>query len=370
MIILTLTVKQVARLGLVATMAWLPLQPALLARDLPTGASSHALFSAKQNDAVNYQDYVLGAGDKVSVKFFNVPEYNGEVQVLVDGTLNLPLVGKVKVEDLSLEKARDRLTTAYAPYLKNPGIDLNITAPRPLSVGVSGEVRRPGSYAITPNTSAYAVTPGSTGSTGWPSLINALQLAGGITERANIKAIQIQRRGPDNRVTTLSLDLSQLIQSGDTSQNVSLRDRDAIYIPAANNLTPTELTQLSAVNFSPNTIRINVVGEVQKPGMVEVPPNTPLAQAIMAAGGFNQSRANTTTVDLIRLNADGSVSPRVVSLDIDQGINEATNPVLRNNDLVVVGRSGTATFTDSFGGIFGALSTILNPLYLINNLIR
>jgi polysaccharide export outer membrane protein len=284
-----------------------------------------------------------------------VPEYNGEIQVWVDGTLNLPLVGKVKVEDLSLEEARDWVTAAYAPYLRNPGIDLNITAPRPLNVGISGEVRRPGSYAF---------------ATSLPNLINALQLAGGITERANIKAIQIQRRGSDHRQITLNLDLSQIIQSGDTSQNVSLRDGDAIYIPTASNLTPAELTQLSAANFSPDTIRINVVGEVRSPGVVQVPPNTPLAQAIMAAGGFNQTRAKTTTVDLIRLNLDGSVSPRSVPLDIDQGINEATNPVLRNNDLVVVGRSDLASFNDSFGSIFGTITNLVNPFFLFNSLIK
>ncbi len=356
----TLTGKKLASLGLTLVLSLLGSPAASLASGLSIGAAAQPFSADGPIDRETYQDYLLGAGDKVSVKFFNVPEYNSEIQILVDGTLNLPLIGKVKVEGLSIPNATDHIAAAYAPYLRNPGVALDIITPRPLNVGISGEVHRSGSYAIATGT----------GTSGWPSLINALQLAGGITERANIKAIQIQRRGPDNRVTTLSLDLSQIIKSGDASQNISLRDRDAIYIPTANNLTPTELTQLSAVNFSPDTIRINVVGEVQKPGVVQVPPNTPLAQAIMAAGGFNQSRANTTTVDLIRLNPDGSVSPRVVSLDIDQGINEATNPVLRNNDLVVVGRSGPATFTDSFGGIFSALTTILNPLYLINNLIK
>ena len=67
---------------------------------------------------------------------------------------------------------------------------------------------------------------------------------------------------------------------------------------------------------------------------------------------------------------DGSVSPRSVPLDIDQGINEATNPVLRNNDLVVVGRSDLASFNDSFGSIFGTITNLVNPFFLFNSLIK
>ncbi|MFZ4641505.1 MAG: polysaccharide biosynthesis/export family protein, partial [Nodosilinea sp.] len=228
----TLTGKKLASLWLSVVMSLIGSPAATLASGLPVGAAAQPFSADAPIDRQTYQDYLLGVGDKVSVKFFNVPEYNGEIQILVDGTLSLPLIGKVKVEGLSIPKATDRIAAAYAPYLKNPGISLDITTPRPLNVGISGEVHRPGSYAI------------ATGTSGWPSLINALQLAGGITERANIKSIQVQRRGPDNRETTLSLDLSQIIKSGDTSQNISLRDRDAIYIPTANNLTPTELTQL------------------------------------------------------------------------------------------------------------------------------
>ena len=37
---------------------------------------------------------------------------------------------------------------------------------------------------------------------------------------------------------------------------------------------------------------VNVIGEVVRPGRVEVPANTPLVQAILAAGGLNNWRSN------------------------------------------------------------------------------
>ncbi|HEY9797967.1 MAG TPA: SLBB domain-containing protein, partial [Leptolyngbyaceae cyanobacterium] len=104
----------------------------------------------------------------------------------------------------------------------------------------------------------------------------------------------------------------------------------------------------------PNTIVVNVVGEVTKPGAIPVPPNTPLNQAVLAAGGFN-NRARKSTVELIRLNPNGSVIRRTVSVDLAQGINEDTNPTLRNNDVVVVNRSTIARVSDT-------LSTVLTPI--------
>ena len=42
----------------------------------------------------------------------------------------------------------------------------------------------------------------------------------------------------------------------------------------------------------------------------------------------------------------------------DQGINEESNPALRNNDVVLVGRSVSATLSDNIGNVGG----VLNPL--------
>ncbi|MHC5722225.1 MAG: polysaccharide biosynthesis/export family protein, partial [Nostoc sp.] len=89
-------------------------------------------------------------------------------------------------------------------------------------------------------------------------------------------------------------------------------------------------------------------------------PNSSLNQAILAAGGFNDARASSKAVDLIRLNPNGSVTKRIVKMDFSAGINEQTNPILRNNDVVVVSRSGAASFGDTVGTVTGPLGIVLN----------
>jgi polysaccharide export outer membrane protein len=108
---------------------------------------------------------------------------------------------------------------------------------------------------------------------------------------------------------------------------------------------------------------------VVKPGTIEVPPNTPLNQAILTAGDFDKRRANQSTVDLIRLNPNGTVTKTSINVDFSEGINEKTNPILRNNDVVVVHRNGLASTTDTIGtalspftGITGIFTGFLNLL--------
>jgi polysaccharide export outer membrane protein len=84
-----------------------------------------------------------------------------------------------------------------------------------------------------------------------------------------------------------------------------------------------------------------------------------LNQALLAAGSFDQVRANKGSVDLIRLNPNGSVTKRAIGVDFAQGINEQNNPTLRNNDVIVVGRSGLASVGDSIGAVFNPLAPLL-----------
>jgi polysaccharide export outer membrane protein len=65
-------------------------------------------------------------------------------------------------------------------------------------------------------------------------------------------------------------------------------------------------------SFSPDKVRVTIAGEVQNPGTIEVLPETPLNQVLLSTGGFDNRRANTVSVDLIRLNPNGSVSKQSI----------------------------------------------------------
>ena len=67
---------------------------------------------------------------------------------------------------------------------------------------------------------------------------------------------------------------------------------------------------------------------------------------------------------MIRLNSNGTVSKRPVKVDLAKGINEETNPILRNNDVVVVDRNGLTKTGDRVNTVAGPLGTILGIIRL------
>lgn len=445
------------------------LEQPILEQNPPTGGLADIPSSA----------YTLGAGDAVRVDIFRVPQYSTESPVLSDGTLNLPLIGKVNVDGLSLEAASDAISQRYSQYLRRPLITLTLLSRRPIQVGIAGEVSSPGAYTVsqdnqqsvrlsqlietaggitqtadlsqiqisrsTPSGSQQTIQvnlwdlikngnlrqdlvlkdgdavfiptaispspdaglladvsfatdvsepvniavvgevyrpgpytlqggvaatgnarPRGSGIANSPSTVTgALQVAGGIKPQADIRNVQVVRPTRSGVPQILDVDLWQLLQSGDLQQDAILQEGDTIFIPLATALTPEEIGQIGTASFSPDTIRVNVVGEVEQAGTVELPPSTPLSQAILAAGGFN-NRARQGSAELVRLNEDGTVSRTEIPVDFAQGINEDNNPLLRNNDVVIVERNGLAGVSDAIGTVVQPLGGLLSIFRFFN----
>lgn len=302
------------------------------------------------------EPYRLGPGDSIQIDIFDIPEFsgtNGQYTVLVDGTLNLPWIGKVNVWGLNLDQASAAIARAYAGYINDPLITVSLLAPRPLRFGIVGQINRPGVYTIeadSADSQRYTVT-------------QAIQAAGGITQAANVRSIEVRRPQPNGSEERIAVDLWAFLQGGELDQDIVLRDGDTINIPQAQTLTALEASQLASTSFSPESIVVNVVGEVVSPGQQDVLPNATLNQAILAAGGFDTRRARRGSVELVRLNPDGTVSNRTIPVDFADGIDEETNPPLRNNDIIIVGRSGIASASDF-------LDTVLTPVTSVFSILR
>jgi polysaccharide export outer membrane protein len=244
-------------------------------------------------------------------------------------------------------------------------------------VAVVGEVNRPGTYAVTGGGAGTggatgAITGGTTGATagggegGPPTITKAIQVAGGITSLADIRSITLRRSSRLGEARTININLWDLLRSGTLTEDILLQEGDVITIPTATALDPAEAEELGSASFAPNTIVVNVVGEVTKPGAIPIPPNTPLNQAILAAGGFDNKRARKTSVELVRLNPNGTVEKRKINVDFANEINSASNPILRNNDVVIVKRSTLATVGDTLDTVLGPVTNFFSIFNLLN----
>lgn len=242
---------------------------------------------------------------------------------------------------------------------------------RASTITVVGEVYRPGSYVVDPG--VVSVTTGTntttTSTPKLPTVTRVIQLAGGVKPVADIRRIQVRRVTKTGTEQLFGVDLWQLLQTGDINQDAILQDGDTIVIPTATAVNPAEATRLAEATFSPDTIQVSVIGEVEAPGLLRLKPNTPLNQAILAAGGFRRGRAKRNAVELVRLNPDGTVLKRTIPVDLAQGINDANNPILRNTDIIVVNSSNYARVTDTLNTVLSPASAVLS-IFSLPSVIR
>jgi len=237
--------------------------------------------------------------------------------------------------------------------------------PRPIRVALVGEVVRPGIYSLT--TSEASQTEGSSVTlSGLPTVVDAIQKAGGITINADLTRVQLQRRLPSDQPVykRTILDLVALVREGDQVQNPFLFDGDTLRIAKAEQPVQ-EVVELSSANLSPQTIAVNVIGQVVKPGRLEVPSGLPLVQAVLAAGGVVPGRANTSHVELVRINRNGTATRRTFKLNFSQGASNAENPPLRDGDTVLVNRNGLAVASDGIASVTTPLTGLASVLSLV-----
>ncbi|MEQ8523454.1 SLBB domain-containing protein [Gracilimonas sp.] len=197
--------------------------------------------------------YVVGPEDQLRLTVWGATEFQYELQVDVEGRILIPNIGLVTVAGQKLSDLREslkvRLGKSYSGLLRNPPtifIDLTVTRLRPIQLFVLGEVKNPGGYSFTHNSTIF----------------NVLYGVGGPKISGSLRDIRVIREG--KQVATI--DLYDLLLRGTDNQNVPLLNNDRIFIP------PREST-------------VSIQGQVRRPAIYELKTNEGLSKLIEFAGG-------------------------------------------------------------------------------------
>ena len=200
-------------------------------------------------------DYKLGPGDQLVLILTGDVELAYTLQVTREGFILIPQVGQLYVSNLSLDHLRDvlytRLGRVYSGVRRSANattrFDISVANVRANQVYVVGEVAQPGAYQIS-----------SLG-----TVLTALYAAGGVTERANLRAVEVRRLGKP----LAALDLYDYLLRGDTRNDLRLETGDVVFVPV-------------------HGTRVEVTGAVRRPAVYELKPGENLSSLIVAAGGF------------------------------------------------------------------------------------
>ncbi|MDW7646367.1 MAG: polysaccharide biosynthesis/export family protein [Desulfuromonadales bacterium] len=288
-------------------------------------------------------DYVVGAGDVLLVNVHGKPDLSspglvggGSTKVSgsrVDGSgaIRLPLVGPVPVAGLTLAQVEARLREAFAAYLNEPWVVVEIAEYKSHPLYLLGQFKSAGTY--------YMDRP--------LSLLNGLALGGGMLDTANLRGARLIRDGQ-----TLPVDIYQLLRGGSLAQNVWLQAGDTIYVPDDKNQN------------------VFVFGAVSKPGPVPMPNGRLSLTQALASAGIGETRGNTEHVRIIRsLSATRGELMVIDQNRIMRG--EALPLPLTEGDIVYVPRSAVGNWNQAIQEILPslqAISAVLQPFVSIKYL--
>jgi polysaccharide export outer membrane protein len=249
--------------------------------------------------------YRVGPGDLLELKVFEVKELDQTVRVSEDGSITLPLLGRVLVEGLTQEGVVQKLAgLLQAKYVKNPQVTIFIKEYKNQQVAVIGAVEKAGSYELV----------------GRKNLLQIISMAGGFSETAG-NEVFILREGPDGQTSTISIDLKDLLVNGNQALNVPIEPNDVINVPVD------------------KEIRVFVMGRVTRPGAVKakLSEGITLLQAIADAGGLAEG-AKEGSITVTRKDKAGKEQKIKVNLkDIIKGRKKDIK--LQEGDVVYVPES-------------------------------
>ena len=275
---------------------------------------------ASQLPAGRQWNYLVGAGDVLTVIVFNHPELTlpagaqrsaaeAGFQVGSDGTFAYPFIGSVRAAGRPVEQIRTDIAERLATFIPDPQVEVRVAAYNSQAIILSGEVRSPNRQALT----AVPLT-----------LIEAINAAGGFTDRADIRDVSVQRGGRRYLV-----DVSGFLAGGMVQNNPVLRNGDVVTVPRR------------------RAEEAYLLGEVAQPDVVDlaIEPIT-LTQAIARRGGLVQPRADARGVLVFRAHGQKT---RVFQLDTSNptGLLLGTRFVLEPGDVVYILRSPLQRWNDT-----------------------
>jgi polysaccharide export outer membrane protein len=95
-------------------------------------------------------DYVVGPQDVLTIMVWDQTDLSGKFAVEADGTFTFPLIGRLKAGGLTLREVEHALEQRLADgFFRNPQVSVAIEQYRSQRIFIVGEVRQPGTYPLT-----------------------------------------------------------------------------------------------------------------------------------------------------------------------------------------------------------------------------
>jgi polysaccharide export outer membrane protein len=181
---------------------------------LPGAAPSNVTaVPAEPAPTVNIADSALGPGDIFEVRVFGEKELSNIYRVQVDGSIEFPLIGSLRVVGLTPSEVATMIAKKLTPdYLKNPQVTVFVKEIQSKKVFVFGQVNKPGTFNYEQNM----------------SVVQAITLAGGFNGVAAKNDTTVTRVVEGKKLKTV-VKVEGIAEGSE--KNFTLKPGDIVFVP-------------------------------------------------------------------------------------------------------------------------------------------
>jgi polysaccharide biosynthesis/export protein len=282
-----------------------------------------------------HRDVYIGREDLLAIRLYESMDYNPTARVSLDGTIQLPLIGSLQVEGLTLHQAQDLIAQKLvsAGMYRDPQVSVQITDSPNLIATVIGELH--GVVPIIGERRLYDVLASVGGGGGAAAGATTVVVGGSGLPTTASHIITINRPGVAEPIT---------IDLGTDPAKSSLADipifpRDTIIVPRVG--------------------VIYLLGAFKLQGAIPLQQNSPITLmkvAALAGGPGFEGKSND-----LRIIRSVGLNRQVVRVNIKKVINgQAPDPVLQAEDIVFLPSDPMKAAIKS-----GGISTVLGIVSIL-----
>ncbi len=242
-------------------------------------------------------EYIIGAGDRLSVFVWGETELSVPALVRPDGRISLPGAGEIMAEGLTPEALQQEIAKRLTALVKDPVVTVSMAEIANSKVYIIGGGVNPGIFELKQKTSLL-------------QLLASMDLT-----RADLLGAHVMREG-----TKIERDFDSLLHKGDVTQDLALRHNDIVFFPAL-----------------PEPY-VYVLGAVSAPRALAYKDGMTILDAILETGGFNKFASENDTV-VVRRENGAEQHIKVRAKDLLDGKDMTQNVLLRRGDYIIANTS-------------------------------
>ena len=162
-------------------------------------------------------DYRLQPEDVLRITVYEQPDLETKARISSTGEIAFPLLGKIKVAQLTVSELRDKIEKLLAEdYLVSPQVQVFIEQYHVKQVSVLGAVKEPGKYDM--------FTEKET------TVLEAIAMAGGFKDVASLNGTRIIRK-QDGEEQTIPIKVTDITKKGMKEKDLPLKPGDIVFVP-------------------------------------------------------------------------------------------------------------------------------------------